>query len=147
MSYLDESEDTGTRAFTYIVGIGGALIGAAVVRFAFGYFDNSPSEELEKGFALAAAEIRSQAPIQVDEITKLMGAVSVKNQIIYSMRIEGDIPVGELEATRIAIQDLNQRNLCNDSDASKALDAGGIMVHQYTDNSGNQFKTTVSDCP
>ena len=101
---------------------------------------------LPKALAQGASEIRGQLPIQVDQITKMVGVVTVGSDIIYQMTIDEDIPSDQIENVRQTIDSSNRQKSCSNAEVSKLIQMGASLTWNYTDQNGDTFKVTVGYC-
>jgi hypothetical protein len=125
----------------------GVLVGThAAQQVRSGYSETSASAQLRAGLEEAARQMRPQLPMQVDQITTLVGVITAGNRIMYTMTLSEDIPSREIaEATR-NIQSHNVERVCGSQQTRRLIEAGGEMAYQYTDASGDAFATEVTSC-
>lgn len=125
----------------------GTFIGRLTTdRFSAGYQEAATDNAIKTGLAQAVAQLRTQVPIHVDEITILRDAFSTEREIIYITELNADLESAHVAEVRTQLEQQNARNVCADSSMRKLIEAGGIMTWQYTVNSGERFKVSVSKC-
>ena len=101
---------------------------------------------LEQGLEQAAAELRMQLPRAVDEVTTLTAASVEGRRFVYELRVSLDIPVQDIETARSAMQTGNSRDICAQPATRDIVRQGAVLVHRYTDRSGDKFETQVNSC-
>jgi hypothetical protein len=108
--------------------------------------DLSEDEFVEQAMAIAAAELRGQLPMKVDELTTLLSVMSLKKTIMYSYRLEvppgADLTTWELEqAARL------EANVCGDTNMRNTIARGGSYRYMYADQTGYRiFDKTIDNC-
>ena len=99
---------------------------------------------------MAAAEVRKQLPIQIDEITTLQTVFSAGKTGIYQYRlslIRGDIDVDYFIAK---MRENLRNNVCQQKQMKYILDEGGDYKYVYMSSDGlliGEITITPSDCP
>lgn len=126
----------------------GALIGSASVdQFSEGYREGASSRALAVGLDKAVRQLKSQVPVQVDEITTLRDAMATSNEIIYLMEVSQDFSTTDLVVVKAQLQTQNQKNVCDNAGTRQLVAAGGKMTWRYLDAGGDTFSVTVDTCP
>ena len=126
----------------------GAAIGTIVSdRMGSGYSEARQNDALKRGLDEAARAIREQAPIQVDESTTLVGALSSGREITYLYTLSFDIPPESLGEAEAELQEQNQQRVCSEERTRELISAGGAMSANYNDESGDILRTRVTSCP
>ena len=125
-------------ALVFAKGIGTFIGRLTTDRFSDGYQEAAVDNAMKTGLAQAVAQLRTQVPIHVDEITILRDAFSTEREIIYIMELKADMESAQIAEVRKQLEQLNARNVCADASMRKLIEMGGIMTWQYTVNSGEK---------
>ena len=136
----------GLLALVLAKGIGSVVGRSTVNRFASGYNDGANGTALTAGIQKAVEQIRSQAPIHVDEITTLRDAMAAGKEIVYIMELNTDLSVSEVAAVQRQLQEQNAKNVCSNESTRKLVAIGGRMTWQYRVKSGDVFRVSVDKC-
>lgn len=105
---------------------------------------NNPA--LAREMTQAADQLRSDLPIQVDEITRVVGIRAEGTEFVYDLEITEAIPPDQIETARTVMQNQNQTNMCANPDVNTFIGRGGSMNHRYVDTAGKRFQTRVVRC-
>ena len=137
--------------------VGGGLLAILLFKPAMGLIagtgplappaDAAPIPTLELGLEQAAADLRERLPQSVDEVTTLTAVTAEGRRFVYHMRISADFPTANIAAVRTAMQAGNSTEICAQPATRDAVRQGAVLVHRYTDGSGDRFETQVSACP
>ena len=101
---------------------------------------------LEAGIQKAAAKIRPQLPVRVDEDTTMIGVVAAGKNIIYQMSVSTDIPEARIHEAQAEMQRTVALNVCQNEKTKALVEAGATMSYAYTLPSGRTFETDVNHC-
>lgn len=95
----------------------------------------------------AAATLRRQLPMRVDELTTATGIRADGAEFVYEMRVDDSISREQFRSLRDAVQTANQTNLCGQEPVAAFIRRGGSMRHIYTNAAGDRFETRIVACP
>ena len=98
------------------------------------------------GIQKAAAKIRPQLPVRVDEDTTMIGVVAAGKNIIYQMSVSTDIPEARIHEAQAEMQRTVALNVCQNEKTKALVEAGATMSYAYTLPSGRTFETDVNHC-
>lgn len=134
-----------------ILKIGGAVFGVVLILVASGIgklagrsavqkiSDDVNQGALEKAQEIAAADLRKQLPIELDEMTTLQTALSAGSSLIYIYRIHQDI--GEIDVRSVS-SEMHQKlfkNVCGEKILRKNMSIGAKYIYRYFSRDGIQF--------
>jgi hypothetical protein len=95
----------------------------------------------------AAANLRKQLPMRVDEISVLNGVFATPNTFTFIGRMETEIPKSRRPLIAQQIKEVNAPNMCRLQ--RRALETGIRFNYQMVDNAGYAINYTIAlaDCP
>jgi hypothetical protein len=108
--------------------------------------DAAPIPTLELALEEAAADLRKRLPQNVDEVTTLTAVTVEGRRFVYHLGVSADIPTAQIAAALAEIQAGNSAEICAQAATRDAVRQGAVLVHRYTDGSGDRFETEVSTC-
>jgi len=95
---------------------------------------------------MAAQQIGSSLPRQVDPITTVVSVRAEGTEFVYDLTVSQAVPPAQIEMMRTNLQRINQANLCANPQVAQFIRRGGSMNHRYTDTANNRFETRVVSC-
>lgn len=107
----------------------------------------TPPSTLEGDLQQGAAEARLQLPHSVDDVTTLVAVAADGRRLVYDLRLSVDIPAARIAEARTAMQTSNRTAICAQPPGRALLRQGAVLVHRYSDPSGDRFETRVDACP
>lgn len=126
-----------------VIGKGLGKVGGEVVMDAV---DTSRKfDAVHEGLEKAAAQLRSDLPKRVDEITQLTSVNVSGTTISYVMKIDDNVQESVIYGIRNSIQELNQKRTCA-AQTKELIAAGGKMVWQYVHKGATFATASVSSC-
>lgn len=109
--------------------------------------DRPAPADLPRQIEAGIAEARRQLPLRVDDMTTMTAINASGTQIVYEMRIDGDIPTAGIALARAEQQRYVERAACERAATRGMIDAGATLAYRYTDSSGDGFEAHASSCP
>jgi hypothetical protein len=134
-----------------ILKIGGAVFGVILILVASGIgklagrsavqkiSDDVNQGALEKAQEIAAADLRKQLPIELDEMTTLQTALSAGSSLIYIYRIHQDIGEIDVRSVSSEMQQKLFKNVCGEKILRKNMSIGAKYIYRYFSRDGIQF--------
>lgn len=134
------------------VGIGVGIVVLLAMKMCHSVFtgdvgsDRLSTADLPSQIAAGVAQVRSQLPIRVDEITTMTAISAAGTQVLYDMRLDIDIEATDLAAASAEQQAYADRAACEERDTRRLIEAGAALTYRYTDRNGDQFQTRIESC-
>ena len=134
-----------------ILKISGAVFGVMLILVASGvgelagrsavqkFSDDVNLGAIEKAQEIAAAELRKQLPIELDEMTTLQAALSAGPALIYIYRVHQDIGEIDVKSFSSKMQQKLFKNVCGEGILRKNMSIGAKYIYQYSSEDGIQF--------
>ena len=101
--------------------------------------------KIEAELASAAAALVRQAPVQVDEMTTLVGATAEGATLTYHLVIAADRSHLDLRKARSILASTSRRKICGDPDTRQAIEGGAAFNYVFTDRKGRTIADVVID--
>lgn len=124
----------------------GKIVGRSTTQ---NYFDSKRDGQIEKAQEFAAAELRKQLPMKVDEYTTLQNALSSGKTLVYHYVIAADAIDVDNQSFRTEVNEILNKNVCGSEGMLKVIRAGGSYVYQYVSQDGAsiaQFRFDKETC-
>lgn len=124
-------------------------LAASALAWAGGAFaqPGSPGRVTPAEVSAAAASLRSQLPMRVDEVTTAVGIRADGAEFVYEMRVDDSVSRERFLGLRDVVETLNQTRLCAEEAVASFIRRGGSMRHIYTNSAGDRFETRIARCP
>lgn len=143
-------QNAGALIAVLVVGVIAKGIGGELGRKSLDKFSApsaaSTKASLEEGVAKAAAQIREQAPVKVDQDTTLTGAIAAGSEIIYAMTVDMTLDAAELADANAQMHQTLEGKVCGDKKTRAFIGLGAKMTYVYTLSDGQTFQTSVDHC-
>lgn len=125
------------------VGIGaGIVIALGLKVFVFAGGGTDLEAEIEAGVRQARAEL----PVKVDEVTTITAITASGNRVNYALQIAADIPTAAIPAAQREQQAALRQSVCSTRESRRIVEAGAVLVYNYTDQTGDRFANEVGSC-
>lgn len=111
----------------------------------------SDSQSIEEGFLEAEAFINAQAPIKIDDQTRLNKAIAGPGDLMTYYYSLTKVAIADVEPTTV-LKDIKPKvlkSLCSNPDMQPVLQAGARLVYVYSDMAGKEvgrINVTAADC-
>lgn len=111
----------------------------------------SDDQSIEEGFLEAEAFINAQAPIKIDDQTRLNKAIAGPGDLMTYYYSLTQVTVADVEPATV-LKDIKPKvlkSLCSNPDMQPVLQAGARLVYVYSDMAGKEvgrINVTAADC-
>lgn len=144
-----------------ILGYFGGAVGVVVIIMATGvgnyvgkkavdnYQDGKTDGLLEQGQAEAAAELRKQLPMQIDDVTTLQNVISMGTTLAYHYNIAANKADIDMNLFTEQMQKQLKTNTCEQKDMANTIKYGGKYTYMYMSADGlrlGQFTFGKEEC-
>lgn len=111
----------------------------------------SEEQSIEEGFMEAEVFINAQAPIKIDDQTRLEKALAGPGDLMTYFYTLTTVTVAEVEPTTV-LENIRPKllsNLCNNAEMQPVLQAGAKIVYVYSDKNSEdvgRIEVVAADC-
>ncbi|MCL5975885.1 MAG: hypothetical protein M1270_08735 [Gammaproteobacteria bacterium] len=111
----------------------------------------SEEQSIEEGFMEAEVFINAQAPIKIDDQTRLEKALAGPGDLMTYFYTLTTVTVAEVEPTTV-LENIRPKllsNLCNNAEMQPVLQAGAKIVYVYSDMNNEdvgRIEVVAADC-